>query len=176
MKKIKIFILFLIIFVISIVFIKGWKKNQPFDDFLFLKLKSNIYPTKTNINLIESANQNTLINEKIAPGTNGEFSIILNAKTNVEYELVFESINKKPRNLKFNVINGNKTIEVNYLEELSKYLSGKILKNQQSEIKIKWYWNFGEEGGENNTDFQDTTDAQKIKQYQFKVYAVAKQN
>ena len=50
------------------------------------------------------------------------------------------------------------------------------MKNQQSEIKIKWYWNFGEEGGENNTDFQDTTDAQKIKQYQFKVYAVVKQN
>lgn len=176
MKKIKIFILFLIIFIIVLFFIRSLRKNQTFDDFLFLKLGSNIYPGRSNINLIETVDKETLINEKIAPGTSGEFSIFLNAKANVDYELIFESLNEKPVNLKFNAMNENETIEGNSLEELSKYLTGKILENKQSEIKIKWYWNFGETYGESNADVQDTIDAQKIEQYQFKVYAVVKQN
>lgn len=175
MKKIKIFILFIIIFIIGLLFVKGLKKTQTFDDFLFLKLGSNVYPANSNINLIETANHNTLINEKIAPGTSGDFSIFLNAKANIDYRLIFESINEKPINLKFNVIKGKEIIKGNSLEELSKHLTGRILKNKQSEIKIKWYWNFGEIEGESNADFQDTIDAQRIEQYKFKVYAVAKQ-
>ena len=176
MKKGKIFILVLIIVSVSIFYKRGLKKNQTFDDFLFLKLGSNVYPQKASINLIETANKTTLINEKIAPGTNGEFSIYLNAKENIDYELIFDSINQKPVNLKFITIKEDKLIEVSSLEELSKYLSGKILKNEQIEVKIKWHWIFENVENESNTDLQDTTDAQKIRQYKFKVYAVAKQN
>lgn len=176
MKKNKIFILVLIIFIVCLFFIKGLKKSQTFDDFLFLKLGSNSYSQKTNLSLIETADKNTLINEKIAPGTSGEFSVCLNAKQNIDYELIFDSINEKPVNLKFITIKENKVIEASSLEELSKYLTGSILENEQIEIKVKWYWNFENVENESNTDFQDTTDAQKIRQYQFKVYAVAKQN
>lgn len=174
MKKNKIFILVLIIFIVGLFFIKGLRKGQTFDDFLFLKLGSNGYTQKTNLNLIETVDKNTLINEKIAPGTSGEFSVCLYAKQNIDYELIFKSINEKPVNLKFITIKEDKVIETTSLEELSRYLSGKILENEQIEVKIKWYWNFGDIGNESNTDVQDTKDAQKISQYQFKIYAVAK--
>lgn len=176
MKKSKIFILVLIIFIICLFFIRGSKKKQAFDDFLFLKLGSNIYPEKTNLSLIETADKTTLINEKIAPGSSGEFSIFLNAKGNIDYELIFNSINEKPTNLKFITIKEDKVFEARSLEELSKYLSGKISKDEQIEIKVKWYWNFENVENESITDLQDTIDAQKIRKYQFKVYAVAKQN
>lgn len=176
MKKNKIFILVLIIFIVCLFFIKGLKRSQSFEDFLFLKLGSNGYSQKTNLSLIETADKNTLINEKIAPGTSGEFSVCLNAKQNIDYELIFNSINEKPVNLKFTTIKEDKVIEASSLEELSRYLSGKISENEQIEVKIKWYWDFENIENESNTDFQDTTDAQKIRRYQFKVYAVAKQN
>jgi len=176
MKKSKIFILVLIIFIVCLFFIKGLKKSRTFDDFLLLKLGSNSYTKKTNLSLIETADKNTLINEKIAPGTSGEFSICLNAKQNIDYKLIFNSINEKPVNLRFIAIKEGKVIEASSLEELSRHLLGKISENEQIEIKIKWYWNFENIENERNTDFQDTEDAQKIRQYQFKVFAVAKQN
>ncbi len=176
MKKNKIFILVLIIFIVCLFFIKSLKKSQTFDDFLFLKLGSNGYSPKTDLSLIETADKNTLINEKIAPGTSGEFSVCLNAKQNIDYELIFNSINEKPVNLKFTTIKEDKMIEASSLEELSRYLSGKISENEQIEVKIKWYWDFENIENESNTDFQDTVDAQRISQYQFKMYAVVKQN
>lgn len=177
MKKIKILSLIIILFIISILFIKGLKKSQTFDDILFLKLGSNTYPENTNINLIETANEDTLIQKKIAPGTKGEFSILLNAKKNIDYKIIFEDLNEKPANLKFIAMNNeNIIIEADTLEEMSNYLSGNISENEKIEFKIKWYWKFENIENKNTTDSQDTNDGQKIKQYQFKVYTVAQES
>ena len=126
---------------------------------------------------METANEDTLIKKKIAPGTKGEFSILLNAKKNLNYKIIFEDLNEKPSNLKFIAMNNqNMIIETDTLEEMSNYLSGNISENEQIEFKIKWYWKFENIDDKNTTDFQDTNDGQKIKQYQFKVYTVAQES
>ena len=126
-----------------------------------------------NINLSETINRETLIYEKIAPGTKGSFNIILEANKNSKYKVVFNSINKKPQNLKFKANINNKEIgKANTLEELQKYLIGYIRKDEKIDIRVNWYWEF--EDNEEN-DKQDTKDAQYIKKYQFDINAIGEE-
>ncbi len=77
-----------------------------------------------NINLNETINKKTLINEKIAPGTQGDFEIELMSNENMEYEINFESYNRKPDNLVF-FIKGNEK-EFKNLDELEEKLKRKV--------------------------------------------------
>ena len=151
MKKKKILkillILILILLFIKMIFFKSLSNSKIIEDFLFfkvlgddLKVSEDIIDVEEkeyrlnvnyknidfrNINLAETINRETLIYEKIAPGTKGSFNIILEANKNSKYKVVFNSINEKPQNLKFKANINNKEIgKANTLEELQKYLIG----------------------------------------------------
>lgn len=198
MKKKKILkillVLILIILFIKIFFFKDISNSKTIEDFLFLKLLGNNVKVSENIkqeekeyrlnvnykntvfkniNLSETINKQTLIYEKIAPGTRGNFNIVLEANKNSRYKILFNSINEKPQNLKFKANRDNKEIgNANTLEELQKYLTGYIRKDEKIDIRVDWYWEF-----ENNEEAnkQDTKDAQYIKKYQFDINAIGEE-
>lgn len=115
-----------------------------------------------NINLVETIDNKTLINEKIAPGTKGEFALVITANEDVYYQVEFKSKNEKPRNLEF-IVNGN---NFKTLEEIQNILQGNINENEVKTITVKWEWKY-----ENNStqDIQDTKDGIHIKQYNFDI-------
>lgn len=199
-KKTKIFnlilIIVLIILFIKILFLKNLSNKASLDDYLFLKLLSNGSISKEEskhiekvsndkeikfkidyknidfktIDLSETIDKNTLIYEKIAPGTSGKFNILLDSNKHLKYKIQFNSINQKPKNLKFQALKDEKVIgESSKLEELAKKLTGYIKENEKINITIKWYWNFENDSEEDN--IQDTKDAENIKTYQFDILA-----
>lgn len=194
-----ILILILIILFIIIFFSKNSMNIDKFDDFLFIKIFSNgisqtnniennknekIYNFKISyknldfksLNLVDTIDKNTLIYEKIAPGTSGSFNILLYSNQNLKYRIEFHSINDKPKNLKFMALKNNQILEeTNTLEELSRKLVGYINKDENINITIKWYWNYEDKKNEEATDIQDTKDSEKIKKYQFDVYALGEE-
>lgn len=197
-----IFILVLIIIFINIFFLKKLSKTQKTDDILFLKLFSNgilnkhsneenneynnqvqqdanKYEFKVSyknmdfktIDLLKTINRETLVYDKIAPGTSGSFDILLNSNQSLKYKIEFYSINEKPQNLKFRAFKDNKIIgEASTLEELSKKLNGDINKNQKIKITINWYWDY--ENNKENSDVQDTKDAENIRTYEFSISTI----
>lgn len=195
-KILKILLILILIFLfIKMIFFKSLSNSKTIEDFLFfkvlgdnLKVSEDIIDVEEkeyrlnvnyknidfrNINLSETINRETLIYEKIAPGTKGSFNIILEANKNSKYKVVFNSINKKPQNLKFKANINNKEIgKSNTLEELQKYLIGYIRKDEKIDIRVNWYWEF--EDNEEN-DKQDTKDAQYIKKYQFDINAIGEE-
>lgn len=118
----------------------------------------------------DTIDKKTLVYEKIAPGTSGNFDILLESNQNLKYKIEFYSMNDKPKNLNFKAFNNDRLLgEANTLEELSKDLSGFIKKNEKINITIYWYWNFENEDNKEYTDIQDTKDSENIKKYQFNI-------
>lgn len=183
-----ILILIMIIFFIKMFFLNGLLQMQNIDDFLFLKLLSkgslngssneNKYQFRVSykninfkkINLLETIDKDTLLYEKIAPGTRGSFNIVLDSNQSLKYRIEFQSINEKPQNLKFEALKDGELLKKsNTLEELSKSLKGDINKNQKINITINWYWNFESLNNQEVVDIQDTRDAENIKRYEFSI-------
>lgn len=123
------------------------------------------------INLLETIDTKTLVNEKIAPGTSGAFDIVLNSNIDTQYQINFKSKNIKPENLKFKI--QGKEEEFNNLEELEKNLIGNIKTDETIKITINWNWKY-----ENNklSNMQDTEDGKNIRKYNFDIYVIGEQN
>ena len=117
------------------------------------------------LNLTETLDNKTLVYEKIAPGTSGEFEIVLNANQNMNYKIAFESENEKPTNLQFYTTNEEKRYAT--LENLGEILTGKILRNEEKIIPVYWEWKYETSQGQNK---QDTLEAKKIREYHFLIY------
>lgn len=192
-KQRKKLILFVIVIFILIIFLFQKRKNQNNsfqDDLIFFKLfslgeernKSTLLSENQNhplydfrvsyqnidfknINLAESIKQDTLIQEKIAPGTEGEFEILLQANRKINYRIKFKSTNEKPENLNFQI--KGKDRKYYKLEDMEQELQGELTENKK--ITIYWKWDY--EGNEKQ-NFQDTKDGQAIKQYKFTIYAI----
>ena len=182
-KKILKTFFILIFILLTSFFIKIKSKNvKSFDDILFLKLFGNDIISQNlksenknqnkfefdvkfkntklkNVDLLDTINQEKNVNEKIAPGTNGNFSIILKSNKNANYKIQFESYNQKPVNLRFKAFCDGEIIstEKNSLEELSENLDGNIKKNEIKIIIVNWFWDY-ENDGNKNADIQDTED------------------
>lgn len=122
-----------------------------------------------NINLIETIDNKTLLNEKIAPGTKGEFEIIIKANQKLKYQIKFESKNEKPQNLIFHI----KGINKNYarLEDMEKDLKGETI-NKEEKIHINWEWKYNTNI---QNDKQDTQDGVNIKKYNFNIYTIGEE-
>ena len=118
------------------------------------------------VNLSDTIKKETMVNEKIAPGLKGEFSIVLNANQDTKYNVIFNSINIKPKNLRF--VNEETKTVVKNLEEFEKLLTGNLKKDETKTITISWYWQY-ENTQERNR--QDTIDSKNIQNYQFKILA-----
>lgn len=192
-NKIKIILIMLVLLILIIIFFqKNNFKKQNNDDFLFLKLFSNsqknsnkkdieeskIYKFNVkyknvdlkSINLEDTIDKETLIYEKIAPGTSGKFQIELSSNKKIKYQINLKNETPKPQNLYFKIIIKNQDlIETNSLEELEKNLQGIIYKNEKIIINFEWYWKFQDTNRLEITDIQDTNDSKNIKQYKFNI-------
>ena len=126
------------------------------------------------ISLGSTYDSSTLVNGKIAPGTEGNFQIIVDATgsdVGIDYKIKFTDETTKPANLKFYY----QEVEYNSILELGDALSGTINANDENKSKtfdIKWKWNY--ETGSNPTEIAsndkiDTQNAQEITNYEFNV-------
>ena len=126
------------------------------------------------INLPSTCNNETLIDNKIAPGTEGNFKIIVDgtgSDVGIDYSIKFENESTKPQNLKFKYDEK----EYNSIAELQEDLTGTINTNDPEKTKtlsIDWKWAY--ETGENveeiaQNDKIDTQNAKSISNYTFDV-------
>lgn len=126
------------------------------------------------INLMETYDDKTLTNGKIAPGTQGQFELILDStdsEVGVNYSIKFEDEQNKPNNLKF-IYNNN---EYSTLKEMETVLTGTIDANATNKVKsviIQWQWPY--ETGDNSQEISsndnlDTEDGSLSQDYKFNV-------
>ncbi len=198
MKRKKLIIVIILVIIIVILFIFMRKSNifNFQEDFIFFKIFNNSKQNNTNINsdiehtenknyifnvkydnlelkninLGETINPKTLIKEKIAPGTEGNFNIILKSNEILNYQIKFVSKNTKPKNLKFYKENDKKSY--NSLEELENELVGSLEPYKDKIIKINWKWEYSMN---NIKDLEDTKDGQFIRKYNFNIYVIGKE-
>lgn len=126
------------------------------------------------ISLNSTINNNTLVNNKIAPGTEGNFQIKIDAtgaEVGIDYKIIFENEKNKPTNLIFEYENK----KYNSIVELQKDLIGTINADEKEKIKtlnINWKWPYetGKNQNEiNQNDVIDTNEAKNISNYTFDV-------
>lgn len=127
-----------------------------------------------SINLASTCNNETLVDNKIAPGTSGSFNILVDAtgsEVGINYNITFTEEENKPQNLKFEY---NDT-EYNSIKDLEDDLSGTINANDENKtrtLNVKWKWDY-ETGSDpeeiSSNDLIDTEDAKRIQNYTFDV-------
>ena len=132
------------------------------------------------IKLVSTYNSETLVNNKIAPGTSGSFNIIVDAtgsEVGIKYNIKFAEESNKPQNLKF--VYGGK--EYDSIKQLGDELSGTIAANEEDKtrtINVQWKWNY-ETGSSADqiyaNDIIDTNDAISIANYTFQVIVTGTQ-
>lgn len=132
------------------------------------------------ISLKSTINNSSLVNNKIAPGTEGEFQIKLDAtgsEVGINYVIKFENESQKPTNLKFTY--GGKTY--NSLKNLQQDLTGTINANDENKVKaITVGWNWKYETGNTaqeiaSNDLIDTQDAKQMTNYTFDIIVTGTQ-
>lgn len=195
MKKVTKYILIILILVFIIFTFFSLKRTDLIDDFIIFKLFSdsnvnlekikkeklnlnnskeypiyefNVSYKKTKlegINLLDTIDNKTLVKEKVAPGTKGNFTIRIKSNEDINYEILFNSLNEKPKNLIFEY----KNIKYQKLEDLQKDLIGKIAKKETVDINISWEWEYKISSKE---DIQDTKDGEKLKNYNFTIETI----
>ena len=124
--------------------------------------KSETRETSLFSNISNEINWNRII----YPGTKGEFSIQLYGQENLNYQIIFQSKNQKPKNLVFKEKGRDNYYET--LEALAETLTGNIEKGEMKEVTIEWQWQY--ETNENG-DMQDTKDGNELKEYNFLIIA-----
>ena len=132
------------------------------------------------IRLASTCNNQTLVNNKIAPGTSGSFNIKIDATgsdVGINYNITFAQEENKPQNLKF-VYGG---IEYSSIKELEGKLSGMIEPNERDKtrtINVRWQWDYetGRDPSQiNENDIVDTKDATNVANYTFQVIVTGTQ-
>lgn len=126
------------------------------------------------IYLKSKVNNETLTSNKIAPGTEGDFQIKIDAtgsEVGINYSIRFENESQKPTNLKF-TYDGK---VYNSLSDLQHDLIGVINSNDEEKVKIltiTWEWKY-ETGNTDQekavNDIIDTQEAKIISNYSFDV-------
>ena len=126
------------------------------------------------IELVSTCDNQTLVGNKIAPGTRGSFDIIVDgtdSDVGIDYQIKFVNESQKPTNLKF--IYDHQ--EYNSITELENDLSGTIYaddENKTRTLTIGWKWEYQTGTNENemaSNDRTDTEDSQRIVTYSFEV-------
>ena len=132
------------------------------------------------INLASTCNNETLINNKIAPGTEGAFNIIVDgtgSDVGIEYNVKFENEMNKPQNLKF-IYNG---VTYDSITDLEDKLTGVINANAENKVTtmtVNWEWEYETGSDEDEiltNDKIDTQNAQDITNYTFDVVVTGTQ-
>lgn len=126
---------------------------------------NNATQTMETINLSTLYNEEKIAQNKIAPGTNGSFNIVLDttgADVAIDYEIKFNNEQNKPTNMKF-TCNGITSSTLKGLEEI---LKGRININDERTKTLTINWDWAYETGLNaeeitNSDIIDTNEAGK---------------
>lgn len=131
------------------------------------------------VQLVNTVNKNSLIDGKIAPGTSGEFTIVVDgtgAEVALEYSVEFANEQNKPTNIVYTY--GG--LEYKSLSDI-KNIKGVILHTDQErtrEIKIMWSWPYetGSTSADKATNNEiDTQDASAVSNYTFEIVATGTQ-
>ena len=133
-----------------------------------------------NIKLVDTTNNDTMINGKIAPGTSGTIILALDgtgSDVDLDYTVEFINEQNKPKNLKFRYGDTIKSSLADFGE-----INGKIeydQENKKKTIAIFWEWayetGFSAEDKVKNDEI-DTQDANNITEYTFDVLVTATQS
>ncbi len=132
------------------------------------------------VNLLSTYHNETLVNNKVAPGTQGSFNIVIDAtgsEVGVDYKVSFSNETQKPQNLVF-IYNDT---QYTTIQELAENLSGTIDANEEDKtrtITINWKWQY--ETGENTNEIAqndkiDTKNAKDLNDYTFDVHVTGTQ-
>lgn len=188
-KKKKVLIILTILAAILLAFIGGQAyakyvskvKGEGIAEVATWKFKVNGQSEQVEqINLASTYDNETLVNNKIAPGTSGSFNIIVDAtgsEVGINYDITFTEEENKPQNLRFEYNNK----EYNSVKELQEDLSGTINANDEDKtrtLNVKWKWDYetGEEPGViADNDKKDTFDGMNIQNYTFDVIVTGTQ-
>ena len=127
-----------------------------------------------NITLASTIDNETLIDNKIAPGTEGGFDIKIDgtgSDVGIDYKIAFSNEQNKPTNLVFTYEGQT----YNSILEIAEAANGTINADDENKVKtvhIDWEWAY--ETGANSTDIAandiiDTQDGKNITNYTFDV-------
>ena len=110
--------------------------------------------TDFEINLAENYDASTLVDERIAPGTSGDFTIALsneNSEVGVEFTIAFDDTENVPQNLVFKQ-NGTT------IDPTSGTITGYIAAGETLDVPLTWEWAYSTSDA---NDLKDTTDGKK---------------
>lgn len=110
--------------------------------------------TNFDINLAENYDASTLVDERIAPGTTGDFTIALsneNSEVGVEFTIVFTETENVPQNLVFKQ-NGTT------VDPTTQKITGYIAAGETLDVPLSWEWAYYTSDA---NDVKDTTDGKK---------------
>lgn len=133
-----------------------------------------------NMQLGSTCDDETLLDNKIAPGTQGNFNIEIDAtgsEVGIQYHVTFEEKTQKPRNLIFIY---NKSTYAN-LQDLEVALEGVIDANDETKkisIPIQWKWEYetgNDERLRETEDREDTEDGKMLQNYNFDIIVTGTQ-
>lgn len=186
-KKIVLIVAILSMIVISFMggqsfskYISQVKGYGQFDIAKWSFLVNGQESSMNTIDLSSTCNNGTLINNKIAPGTEGNFNIEIDAtgsEVGIQYQVTFDEKSQKPNNLYFIY---NKSTYANF-DDLAYALKGVInadAENKKISIPIKWIWEY-ETGNSPELrepeDVEDTQDGKTLQNYAFDVIVTGTQ-
>ena len=133
-----------------------------------------------NVKLASTVDDNTLVDNKIAPGTKGSFSIKIDGEgsdVGINYNIKVQNETQKPANL-FYTYQGKTYTDLN---ELALTASGTINaddSNKVKEILVNWEWPYqtgSDEISKSKNDVQDTQDWKNISNYTFDIVVTGTQ-
>ena len=129
--------------------------------------------TETTISLADTIKNSKIKENRIAPGTNGDFTIVVDAtgsEVDLDYKVELLEETNKPQNLKFSY-NGNIYDSLSELISSEEIFSGKISYADQElkkEILVEWEWPYESYNNEGILlDDIDMQDGENISNYEF---------
>ncbi len=127
-----------------------------------------------SISLKSTENNSKLLNNKIAPGTEGNFQIKLDATGSdvaIKYAVKFEEKSKKPTNLKF-TYNGKEYSSLGFLQNELEDTIDATTETKVKIINIGWNWKYETGSSEQEiykNDKIDTNEAKQLRDYNFDI-------
>lgn len=133
-----------------------------------------------SIQLGSTCHNETLVDNKIAPGTSGSFNIVIDATgsdVGIDYKVKFVNEKNKPANVRYIYDN----VEYTNIADLESTLQETIQANEDNKVRtltIGWKWDY-EKGNSPAeiaaNDAADTKDGKTIKNYSFDVIMIGTQ-
>ncbi len=162
--------LFIILFLIGIILFGSFYFGFKSQNFSYTP-NDNVYIFTTtdvefrNIDLIENYKKSTVLNDKIAPGTVGNFTILIdnNTRDDYKYSFIFNEKNMKPEGLYFKF----KGIKYYKIKDLIYQLNGSLKAHKANVLKIEWCWDY------QGDDIKDTLDGTLALDYSFEISLVS---